>query len=211
MSLDRAEISRYLGCGAAPLSLEVAEYAAQCERELERTAAPRSIGRRLSLLAFRGESRDLDFHLRHCEEGFLVAVTLGSEADRLLRRWSAQSMAKAAVGQAVCAVRLDEALAGYCEMLQRELPPGKYLTPPYSPGYGDWSLSAQKEILEALDTRRKIGLTLTEGGMLVPEKSITTLVGISSQPEEACGQKCMRCKKRDCPFRAAPNERSILQ
>ena len=36
----------------------------------------------------------------------------------------------------------------------------------------------------------------------IPEKSITALVGISDRQEESCGQKCMRCKKTDCPFRA---------
>jgi len=45
-------------------------------------------------------------------------------------------------------------------------------------------------------------LSLTQAGMLVPEKSITALVGVSDRPEESCGQKCMRCKKKDCPFRA---------
>ena len=54
-----------------------------------------------------------------------------------------------------------------------------------------------------MDASRRIGLTLTAGGMLVPEKSMTALVGISDREEEACGQKCTRCGKTDCPFRAA--------
>ena len=64
-----------------------------------------------------------------------------------------------------------------------------------------------------LQAPKRIGLTLTEGGMLVPEKSITALVGISDRPEEACGQKCMRCNKTDCPFRSAPEgeeERGVV-
>ena len=35
---------------------------------------------------------------------------------------------------------------------------------------------------------------------------VTALVGISDRKEEACGQKCMRCTKTDCPFRAGPAE-----
>lgn len=111
-------------------------------------------------------------------------------------------MAKAAVGQACCAVWLDELVAAYCESLLPQLEEGEYLTPGFSPGYGDWDLSAQRQVLDILDAPRRIGLTLTAGGMLVPEKSITALVGISHEKEEACGQKCMRCKKTDCPFRA---------
>lgn len=133
MNLDQREIARYLGTRGAPLWPEAAAWAAACQRELEGTVIPRTLGRRLSLSLFAGESRDLDHHLRHCTEGILFAVTLGAETDRLLRRWSAQSMAKAAVGQAVCAVWLDDLCAGYCESLLPHLGEGEYLTPPLQP------------------------------------------------------------------------------
>lgn len=199
--MNTNEIARYLGYRDCPLPPEIAEMAADCMRELERRAAPREIGRRLFVRDLNAGSRDLARHLRHCEEAELFAITLGAEADRLLRRWSVGSMAKAAVGQACCAVILDELCDAYCTRLLARIPEGKYLTPPFSPGYGDWALSEQGKVLKLLDAHRRIGLTLTEGGMLVPEKSITAVAGISSREEEGCGQKCLRCKKTDCPFR----------
>ncbi len=204
MNLDPREIARYLGIRGKALDPQGTAWADQCQRELAQTVTPRHLGRRLPLTLFQGQSRDLDHHLRHCREGILYAVTLGPEADRLLRRWSAQSMAKAAVGQAVCAAWLDELCAAYCESLQQGLAQGEYLTPPFSPGYGDWDLAAQQTVLDRLQAPKRLGLSLTGGGMLVPEKSVTALVGISDRPEEACGQKCMRCRKTDCPFRAGP-------
>lgn len=204
MNLDPREIARYLGIRGKALDPQGTAWADQCQRELAQTVTPRHLGRRLPLTLFQGQSRDLDHHLRHCREGILYAVTLGPEADRLLRRWSAQSMAKAAVGQAVCAAWLDELCAAYCATLEQDLAPGEYLTPPFSPGYGDWDLAAQQTVLDRLQAPKRLGLSLTGGGMLVPEKSVTALVGISDRPEEACGQKCMRCRKTDCPFRAGP-------
>lgn len=204
MNLDPREIARYLGIRGKALDPQGAAWADQCQRELAQAVTPRHLGRRLPLTLFQGQSRDLDHHLRHCREGILYAVTLGPEADRLLRRWSAQSMAKAAVGQAVCAAWLDDLCAAYCATLEQDLAPGEYLTPPYSPGYGDWDLAAQQTVLDRLQAPKRLGLSLTGGGMLVPEKSVTALVGISDRPEEACGQKCMRCRKTDCPFRAGP-------
>lgn len=204
MNLDPREIARYLGIRGKALDPQGTAWADQCQRELAQTVTPRHLGRRLPLTLFQGQSRDLDHHLRHCREGILYAVTLGPEAARLLRRWSAQSMAKAAVGQAVCAAWLDELCAAYCESLQQGLAQGEYLTPPFSPGYGDWDLAAQQTVLDRLQAPKRLGLSLTGGGMLVPEKSVTALVGISDRPEEACGQKCMRCRKTDCPFRAGP-------
>ena len=202
MELDWKEISRYLGYRGAALSPEVVRLAESCQTELERAVHPRTLGRRLDLDRLTAGSRDLAHHLRHCREGFLYAVTLGGETDRLLRRWTAQSMAKAAVGQAVCAAWLDQLCADYCRELQESLGPGEYLTPPFSPGYGDWDLSAQGQVLSLLEAPKRMGLTLTAAGMLAPEKSVTAVVGISDRAEELCGQKCMRCQKKDCPFRA---------
>ena len=199
MKLDQREIARYLGLGGRELSRELSGYAEECERELFRSVTPRHVSRTVPVSSLPGESRDLTHHLRHCSDCGLYAVTLGAEADRLLRRWSARSMAKAAVGQAVCAAWLDELCADLCGDLAGE---GRYLTPPYSPGYGDWDLSVQGTLLNLLSAHKRIGLTLTDGGMLVPEKSVTAVVGFSDREEDACGQKCMRCRKADCPFRS---------
>ena len=198
------EIARYLGLAGRSLPPELADYVVSCQRELDRAVVPKIVERKLPKGALPGESRDLAHHLRHCDDCVLYALTLGAEADRLLRRWAAQSMAKAAVGQAVCAVRLDHLSAALSEKLADGLPAGRYLTAPFSPGYGDWDLTVQAGLLDLLTAHKRIGLTLTAGGMLVPEKSITAVVGISFRPEEACGQKCARCKKTDCPFRAVP-------
>ena len=150
MNLDPREIARYLGIRGKALDPQGAAWADQCQGELAQAVTPRHLGRRLPLTLFQGQSRDLDHHLRHCREGILYAVTLGPEADRLLRRWSAQSMAKAAVGQAVCAAWLDDLCAAYCATLEQDLAPGEDLTPPYRPGYGDWNLGAQPLVLDLL-------------------------------------------------------------
>lgn len=200
--LDLREVSRYLGYRGQALSPEVLALVEACRAELARAVHPRQLSRRVETDRLTAHSRDLAHHLRHCREGYLYAVTLGGETDRLLRRWTAQSMAKAAVGQAVCAVWLDWLCAGLCQELQASLGAGEYLTPPFSPGYGDWDLTAQGQVLAVLEAPKRMGLTLTAAGMLVPEKSITAVVGISDREEELCGQKCMRCKKKDCPFRA---------
>ena len=70
MNLDQREIARYLGAHGVPLWPQAQAWAADCQRELEGTVTPRTLGRRLSLSLFQGESRDLDHHLRHCTEGF---------------------------------------------------------------------------------------------------------------------------------------------
>mgnify|MGYP000420942907 CR=1 FL=1 len=202
MNLDSKEIARYLGSRGADLWPEAAALAADCQRELEGTVTPRTLGRRLSLSLFAGQSRDLDHHLRHCTEGILFAVTLGAETDRLLRRWSAQSMAKAAVGQAVCAVWLDQLCADYCDSFLPTLDEGQYLTPAFSPGYGDVPLAMQTDIFRVLDCSRKIGLTLNESLLMSPSKSVTAIFGVTDRAGEDCaGAGCAACGKQDCAYR----------
>ena len=201
MKLDRNEVARYLGYGKKPLSSEVEAVAARCEEELFNVAKPRRIGRRFALAALSFSSCDLSRHLQHCKEVWLTVVTLGSEADRLLRVWSVEHMGKAAVGQACAAVWMDQCCDEYLLELERTLSEEEYLLPPYSPGYGDFSLGYQKNLLQYLDAGRRIGVSLTEGGMLVPEKTVTAVVGITRIPTERCIQSCHACNKKDCKFR----------
>ena len=156
----------------------------------------------------------MDWHLRHCTQGVLFAVTLGAETDRLLRRWSVQSMAKAAVGQAVCAVWLDDLCAAYCAGLLPQLGAGEFLTPPLQSGV--WGLEpggAGPGFGPAPGPQADRADPHGRGECWCRRNPITALVGISDRPEEACGQKCMRCNKTDCPFRSAPEgeeERGVV-
>jgi cobalamin-dependent methionine synthase I len=54
---------------------------------------------------------------------------------------------------------------------------GRKLTTRYSPGYGDLDLSAQKVIYDALKLE-KIGISITDRYLLIPEKSVLAIAGI---------------------------------
>lgn len=200
--LDHREVAHYLGYKGAALEHSVSELADACEAAFFAACHPRRGARKLLLntLPFLEDSADLKRHLEHCREGCLIAITLGTPADQLLRQWSAVDMAKAAVGQAVAAVWMDVLVDGYIEQLAEGLSEGDYLTAPFSPGYGDFSLRWQPELLRILGAGR-LGISLSAGGMLLPQKSMTAVVGIRSVPAEPCPAKCKNCEKEDCSFR----------
>jgi len=50
------------------------------------------------------------------------------------------------------------------------------LTPRFSPGYGDLSLDHQKGLLKYVEAD-KIGISLSETMVMLPEKSITAVIG----------------------------------
>jgi len=146
-------------------------------------------------------SLDLARHLCGCEKAVLLAATLGTGADSLLRRYNALDMEKALVAQAVCTVMIEEYCDNVvCEASRNALLEGLYPTSRFSPGYGDFDIIWQKDILKLLDCEKRIALTLTEGYMLIPSKSVTALVGFSREKTVNTEIKCARCKTQ-CVYR----------
>ena len=146
-------------------------------------------------------SLDLARHLCGCEKAVLLAATLGTGADNLLRRYNALDMEKALVAQAVCTVMIEEYCdAVVCEASQNALLEGLYPITRFSPGYGDFDIIWQKDILKLLDCEKRIALTLTEGYMLIPSKSVTALVGFGKEKTGNSENKCARCKTQ-CVYR----------
>ena len=119
------------------------------------------------------KSKNLIKNLDGAKEAYLLAVTLGIEADRYLLRLGMMSGAERFVVDGYASA-LVEALADFAETeLFGEMSHCKR----FSPGYGDVSIDIQSEILTALSAENLLGITLTEKKMMVPTKSITAIIG----------------------------------
>ena len=206
MTAFEREVLRYLG-NAAP-DARLTALTASVEAELRREVRPRGVRRRLNIAieesgmtaeGFRFASCALSQNLRGCKEACFAAATLGAEADRRLRRYAAVDLPRAAVWQAACAAYLEEYLDEMENALRAEAP-GLYLRPRFSPGYGDLDISNQQAMFALLDLEKRLGLSLTPAWMMLPEKSVTAIIGLSAQPCRAAGG-CAGCAKTDCPSR----------
>lgn len=123
-------------------------------------------------------SRSLSRGLAGCSEAWLFAATLGPAVDAWIENLSsAGEMARTLLADAwasAAAIQLGldlEMLLGR-RLRAAGLVPGRRC----APGYGDWDLAAQRPILECLEAGR-IGITLSENGMMTPLKSVSGLVG----------------------------------
>lgn len=143
-------------------------------------------------------SKDLAAHLKGCEEVILLAATLGTRVDAVIRRLAVGSVAEGAAAQAVAASLIES----YCDDIQSKVDTGNLKQRPrFSPGYGDWPLEEQKLLFPILDCAKRIGLTLTDGMMMAPSKSVTAIIGLSE--DVACvWNKCMTCGNVNCPYRS---------
>lgn len=211
MDTRTKEAVRYLGYGKHAVDDQTLALVRDAFAELDRIAEKRIIYRifeiqvtdediRIEQMQIRSSS--LTRNLKGCEKVVLLGATLGIQVDLLMKRYACTDMAKAVVLQACGAALLEEYLDDWQEQLEQKLEQeGWYLRPRFSPGYGDFSIMHQGEILRMLDAAKKIGLTMTEGSMLTPTKSVTALIGLSGQKEPCHRKGCEACEKTDCIYR----------
>lgn len=145
---------------------------------------------------------DIKKHLTGCTKAVFIAATLGSEADKLIRQAEVRDMAEALAVDALCSAAVEQV----CDRAEEEI--FSQLTAPYrtwrfSPGYGDFPLALQKDILNYLNAMRRIGLTVTDTSLLVPTKSVTAVIGVSDKPVEHKAIKCENCNmNQSCAYRS---------
>ncbi len=187
--LDRAEALRYMGWRGGPAPEELLRTLDRCEALLRRTARPRAVWRMFELLpdgtlagtGFCPEGRDIRAHLAGCGQVILMGATLGAEAETLIRRTQAADMALALALDGCASAAIENVCDNLCADLAAALAP-KRLTGRFSPGYGDMPLEQQETLCRVLDVERRIGVSLTAGGLMIPQKSVTALIGVSDGP-----------------------------
>ncbi len=148
------------------------------------------------------ESLVLQRRLGGSSEVLIFAGTVGIGFDRTLRRLGNVEMGKGIIMHALAAERAE----ALCEKMTREyeqeelLHSGKFLGSWSCPGYGDFDLAAQKELVRLLKTQTNIGLKLTYDGYMIPSKSGTGVIGVKEKPFD-CPKPCSLCEEKECKFR----------
>ncbi len=122
---------------------------------------------------------------------YLVACTLGISTERKLARLSVTNMPKMVVYDACAGVYLEYMAEERKNEISRDL---SYI---FCPGYAGSSVTDLKYIFERLHPET-IGITLTESGMMMPQKSIVGIAAHGTHPEMRCGE-CVR--KNKCELR----------
>lgn len=153
------------------------------------------------------EGKDILNHLKDAIKCVTLACTLGVEFDRELLKLQRKSMSDAVIFDA-CGTAFIEEFADKCEeeILSPFKKDGYYSNFRFSPGYGDLSLHLQKDIINFFDLPKKIGVTVTDSGLLLPQKSITAFIGIFDTPQQKLESKCENCKNKDtCSMRKDGN------
>ncbi len=209
--IDQKEMMRYAG-----LSPKVKEFPQSAiEEAVQETlalATPKGIWRLLSYDPKQGiiqgttplalQGRAITKHLSTSYSVAVLAVTVGDEIEQA-------SNAHFKEGRYVQGLLLDAAATAATEQLADQVNAliardatrsGQKTTWRFSPGYGDWPVTQQKDFCHLIGTE-EIGLSVTDHSMLFPRKSVSAIIGLSTCTQRPAPVKCRACGLRTCPFR----------
>lgn len=128
------------------------------------------------------------------------AITLGSEIDILLRKFSVKDSLSMIIAQALTTIYIEEYLKDIkSSILEKQ--GNVFLKPRFAPGFGDFDIRYQDDIIKLLNTPINIGMTTTSAHMLVPSKSITFVLGLTDKSCNYKENKCEYCNFTDCEMR----------
>ena len=152
-------------------------------------------------LLFRGN--DIFDHLKGAEKCGIIAATLGAQTEKEIILLEKRSMTDAIIFDSACS-SLIENVVSRCEeemisIVQKE---GKFANYRYSPGYGDFPIETQKELISVLNAEKRIGLTVTDSFLMIPRKSVTAVFGVFSEEKSDNQKGCEACSfNKDCKVR----------
>ena len=150
---------------------------------------------------FHIEGRKIGKHLAGCDKVILLAVTVGDAIeDMVTKRFADGEYASSVLLDAAATTAVEQLADGMEKAIKPKMAAQGYgMRWRFSPGYGDWPLEQQPELIR---------VTLSESKMLVPRKSVTAIIGLYKEVKGAEETKhaangCAACDKTDCPSRKA--------
>lgn len=125
------------------------------------------------------KSNNIATLLKNCFKAYGIVVTIGNalekKRDDCLKK---REVFDALILDAAGSVAAEETITLVnLQIKAYEEKNDNILTRRYSPGYGDWSLEANKQFLNWIGTT-SIGITLNKFYHMKPEKSVSALIGI---------------------------------
>lgn len=201
------DVGRYMGMGATAPTREVAQLMETALTQLKQTVKYTVCYARVpvsftqtgtNLGGFHAQGKSLVKNLSGCRYAILFAATTGMEAERSRKRAMVLS---SSLGLALDAAG-TAAIESFCDLLCTQWAkeyPELVFRPRFSPGYGDLPLETQKPLLDTLCRNGEI--FLTDALLMVPQKSVSAIIGMGPTGCTANKPDCYTCGKQDCEFR----------
>lgn len=210
--LNYNEALRYMGQAETECDERLMSIVYECEEKILKAVKPRYTYRGFDIeqeeegvsvsgtaLFLKGKS--IKEHLCGCEKVVLMCATLSADVDRIIRVAELSDMLRALALDCLASVAIEQ-LCDKVELLIKEDFPEYEMTWRFGVGYGDLSLSLQRDFLSVLNAQKLVGLNVTESSILTPRKSVTAIIGLSKDKIEQSKRGCAVCNlKGTCAYR----------
>lgn len=210
--LNQAEALRYLGYGDNAPDKNVQSILDECEQEVLKTAQAKfvykvfAIHEEADYVSLEGtdfilKGKAITKHLQGCEKAVLMGVTISSGIDRLIRMNQIRDMAKAVMIDSLSSVAVEQACDRVEELIKKQFC-DYHQTWRFGIGYGDFPLNSQNDFLKVINASKQIGLCTNQTSMLTPTKSVTAVIGLSTEEIKQSLRGCTTCNMNGkCAFR----------
>lgn len=213
MYLNKLEVLRYLGYNNQNIDTNIQNLLDECIYEIGEISQERfiydtyPIEKLDDLLTFKNttlttHSKDVANHLSQSNWCTLMAATLGLEVDKKITYYAKVNMTKSVILDACASTAIESLCDEAQEKIRQEAHgQGYHITSRFSPGYGDFPITLQKEFVAILKAYPKMGLTVNESSIMLPRKSVTALIGWQKDKCTSTLNNCNQCLKKDCLYR----------
>ena len=212
-SINRSETLRYLGYRDNINIDNLTPILDECEAKLLKAIDPRYIYKFFPIkkvdetihientsLILTGNS--ILNHLKGCYGVILLSATLSNSADKIISEYQIKDMTSALILDSMASTAIEQVCNIAEEEIRKKINAEDFMTWRFSPGYGDLPIDLQKVFVRVTDAEKRIGLTVNEGGILLPRKSVTAIIGLSKQPIPKQRRGCAYCNmNKTCQFR----------
>jgi 5-methyltetrahydrofolate--homocysteine methyltransferase len=184
--INITETLYYLGFRGTVPETPIMSAIKKCEDKLLDTINPQYTYKIADISDIKTPSHPLlvgeDIHdlLKDCQKAVFFCCTLGNSADRLIVYAGAYDISDQLYTDALANAAIEQV----CDMLQQKIASdySEYeQTMRFSPGYGDYPLALQPEILKFLDAKKRIGVTVTDSLLMTPTKSVSDVIGLKKR------------------------------
>ncbi len=124
------------------------------------------------------KTKYLSKHLKGCSRASFFICTIGSKLEEKVKNYFTEGeQTRAYLMNGIGSAAVEDVAVYVNRLIIREAEKEGFETVKrFSPGYGDWDLSDQKAIFDILKPS-VIGIELNEKYLMIPEKTITAIVG----------------------------------
>lgn len=127
--------------------------------------------------SFSVNSQDLSKNLSGASSVIIFVATVGIALDRLIKKYSLTSPARALMLSAIGAERCEALCDAFSEEVFEKH--GR-VRPRFSAGFGGVPLSVQRDIFALLSPEKHIGVCLNDSLLMSPSKSVTAFLGVKN-------------------------------